>query len=143
MHELDLKERVLATLEELERAEPEWRKLLLGLYDQGAADPEVMRALSLSPRSWELLIDSEDTEFGSMVEFGQLLSQAWWLTQGRINLTTRNFNTSLYSFQMKNRFEWTDKTEQSIKGLDYKNTDNKDLAKEVDDLLAALNEAHS
>jgi hypothetical protein len=143
MHELDLKERVLATLEELERAEPEWRKLLLGLYDQGAADPEVMRALSLSPRSWELLIDSEDTEFGSMVEFGQLLSQAWWLTQGRINLTTRNFNTSLYSFQMKNRFEWTDKTEQSIKGLDYKNTDNKDLAKEVDELLAALNEAHS
>jgi hypothetical protein len=102
-----------------------------------------MRALSLSPRSWELLIDSEDTEFGSMVEFGQLLSQAWWLTQGRINLTTRNFNTSLYSFQMKNRFEWTDKTEQSIKGLDYKNTDNKDLAKEVDELLAALNEAHS
>ena len=39
------------------------------------------------------------------------MSQAFWESQARRNLATKGFNSSLYAFYMKNKFNWADKVE--------------------------------
>ena len=38
-----------------------------------------------------------------------MLSEAWWMTQGRINLKNRDFNNTNWIFTMKASFGWNDR----------------------------------
>lgn len=62
--------------------------------------------------------------FAAFAEKGRTLSQAWWVYQARRNLFNKDFNTTLFNFNMKNRFGWADKVETTDKSADeVRNTD--------------------
>ena len=98
-----------------------------------------MKELALSPGSWEVLYnDVLESDFRELVDFGRLLSHAWWESQGRINLRNKQFNAALWTINMKNRFGWSEKTEQSMTNLDYGNMDSDTLLKEIKELNTRL-----
>lgn len=87
-----------------------WAKQILDLYEQGASDVEVAAANKWTIKDYYRQIN-ENVPFGQLVEFGRTLSQAFWEGQARKNLSNKAFNTSLWSFYMKNKYGWADKTE--------------------------------
>ena len=45
-------------------------------------------------------------EFHDAMKYGSMLSESWWEEMGRLNLTNKDFNSTLYTTQMGNRFGW-------------------------------------
>jgi hypothetical protein len=98
-----------------------WVDAILQLYSDGASDVEIRAYLatnrtdanSFSDDLWERLI-KEDEEFSRTIKRGKMLSEAWWVRMGRINLTSRDFNFTGWYMNMKNRFGWKDKTETDL-----------------------------
>jgi len=45
-------------------------------------------------------------EFADALKYGEMLSQAWWEEMGRLNLSNRDFNSTLWMMQMTN-FGWS------------------------------------
>lgn len=103
---------------------------LKALYEQGASDVEVAREMGISMRDFAKMEKEIDT-FARFVELGRTMSQAWWYSAGRRNLTNKEFQGSLYNFQMKNRFGWADKVET--------NSNPADEALNQDQLRAEIN----
>jgi len=120
-----------------------WQNDLLEMYDNGASDREVMRAFELSHGAWKSLCDDTMlSNFGELVDYGRMLSRAWWELQGRKNLFTKSFNTALWSLNMKNRFGWSEKSEQSVTNVDViKNMDDVTLEREVRELVGQFGRA--
>jgi hypothetical protein len=119
-------------LKALEKREPEWREKVIDLYDQGASNREVMRQLKLTPGAWKALESNIlDSDFAEIIELGRLYAQAWWESQGRINLKTRGFNTSLWTANMNNRYGWSNKTDSTTTVLDLSNASDEDLLKSI------------
>lgn len=88
---------------------PDWGRLV-ELYGEGAGDVEIARELKITiARFYQLIEESEP--FANFVERGRTLAMAWWYEQGRKGLFADKFNTSLYNFNMKNRYMWADKVE--------------------------------
>ena len=77
---------------------------------EGASQIEVMAEIDISEDTfyrWK----RENEEFSESVARGKLLSQAWWEKTGRVNLENTKFNYRGWYMNMKNRFQWTDKTD--------------------------------
>lgn len=92
---------------------PNWQ-VLLQAYEEGAADVEIARLLKITiARFYELA--EESPAFAEFVERGRTLSQAWWYEKGRTGLYSKDFNTALWNFNMKNRYGWADKVDTSDK----------------------------
>ena len=89
---------------------PLWTDKLMTCYKEGMSDVEVCRELELTIRNFNQLY-SENEGFKKLVDYGRMLSNAWWMEQGRKNLWNKEFSVSLWNFNMKNRFGWADKTE--------------------------------
>ena len=88
---------------------PNWQ-LIEDEYSSGADDVEIAALLGITmPRFFALI--QEHSAFADFIDRGRTLSHAWWVAQARKNLTTKGFNSSLWGFNMKNRFGWADKTE--------------------------------
>jgi len=98
---------------------------MLSMYKEGASDTEVRAELKMTYKFWKLLLMT-DVSFEDIVQFGKTLSKAWWMKQGRLNLTTQGFNANLYKINMQNRFNWNDKVSTSDE------TDEEDYQNEVD-----------
>jgi len=48
-------------------------------------------------------------EYDEAFTLGETLCEAWWIKQGRENLTNaRGYNVGIWCFNMKNRFAWRD-----------------------------------
>jgi hypothetical protein len=107
------------------------------LYGEGASDREVMQELDLTPSRWKVLMDDINCDFPELVELGRARSQAWWERQGRVHLQNNKFNASLWTIQMKNRFGWSEKSEQSLTNVEFRNMDDASL----DEQIAALDKA--
>jgi len=62
----------------------------------------------------------EHSDFNNAIIIGIELSEAWWYIQGRKNIENKEFNSTLFYMNMKNRFGWADsqKTEHAFKGLE-------------------------
>lgn len=97
-----------------------WHDDILELYSVGGSDVEV-RALifknckdktKISVDLWDRWINEED-EFSLIIKMGRLLSEAWWSENGRTNLINREFNYVGWYMNMKNRFGWKDKQENT------------------------------
>jgi hypothetical protein len=125
---------------------PNWDSLL-ELYAEGASDVEIAHALHITVARFYNLIE-EVPSFSNFVERGRTLAQSWWYAQGRKNLWNKEFNTTLYNFQMKNRFGWADKVETA--GKDDKPVDQqqakaalvqalRELGKKNPELLSGAN----
>jgi len=102
-----------------------WKDMMLSMYKEGASDTEVRAELKMTYKFWKLLLMT-DVSFEDVVQFGKTLSKAWWMKQGRLNLTTQGFNANLYKINMQNRFNWNDKVSTSDE------TDEEDYQNEVD-----------
>jgi len=83
-------------------------------------------------------------EFNKAINDGEALCRAWWEEQARVNLITTDrftkFNNTLWTFNMKNRFKWTDQTEVTEK-KDETLTLQFDLSKMSDKELDNLDSA--
>lgn len=87
----------------------DWQSTTMRLYKVGASDTEVRAELNMTYKLWQKLMHT-DPSFEDIILHGRTLAKAWWLTQGRVNLTEREFNAALYKINMQNRFNWNDKT---------------------------------
>lgn len=87
---------------------------VVNLYAEGGSDVEVASLLGLSEKKFYELVE-ENIKFAEVVERGRTMSQAWWYSKGREGLFAERFNSSVYNFQMKNRFGWADKVETGDK----------------------------
>lgn len=102
-----------------------WAEKLLDEYKAGASDVEVAAVLNISMATFERQYKENDT-YKQLVDLGRLLSSAWWLKQGRTNLTNKMFNTALWSFNMKNRQGWAERSESVNQEMpaEYANLDD-------------------
>lgn len=89
----------------------DWKLVTLA-YEEGAADVEIARLLDITIADFYRL-EEENPAFAKFVEKGRTLSQAWWYEKARKGLFTKEFNTALWNFNMKNRFGWADKIDTS------------------------------
>jgi hypothetical protein len=88
---------------------------VLELMKEGASQQEVLAVLDISNDTfyrWK----KENEEFSETIKRGIQLSQAWWERKGRISLDDRQFNSTLWYMNMKNRFKWADKQEVKNEG---------------------------
>lgn len=86
---------------------PNWQALIEE-YEQGASDVEIAKLLKITiVRFYDLI--QESPAFAEFVERGRTVARAWWESAGRKNLWNKEFNTSLWNFNMKNRYGWADK----------------------------------
>lgn len=97
--------------------EIDW-KAIAEEYATGAADVEIAKLLDITINDFYRL-EQEQPAFAKFVDKGRTMSQAWWYEKARKGLFTKEFNTALWNFNMKNRFGWADKT-------DIQDTTNKD-----------------
>ena len=88
----------------------QWIEDVVSAYEDGASDHEVCKIMRITYAVFQRYYD--DTEnFRNLVEMGRTMSKAWWYEMGRANIHNTKFNTSLWMFNMKNRYGWADKTE--------------------------------
>lgn len=110
-----------------------WAKNMLSEYEQGASDVEVCAMLRLSEKEFDKKLAGDEL-FARIVQIGRLMSKAFWYKQGRLGLRDRTFNGKLYVDVMKNRYGWSDKSEN----IDRKPNDQKseeELKQELDGLM--------
>jgi len=96
----------------LEEALPiNWKEVVIKFMKKGASRQEIKAKLDMSNDLFARFLDDEP-EFAETIKKGDLLCEAWWEKQGRLNLQNREFNSTLWYMNMRNRFKW--KNEQEI-----------------------------
>ena len=101
-----------------QRLKDGWQQDILDLYKVGASDVEIRLMLAdkydntgyLSQDLWDRWIQEEEI-FSLTVKKGREYCKKWWETEGRTNLTNKEFSPVLWYMNMKNRFGWKDKQE--------------------------------
>lgn len=92
----------------------EWMcEKVIELMAEGASKTEVAARLGLGSK--QMLYDycKKYPQFQDAVKKGELLSEAHWEKEARINLYNREFNSTLWYMNMKNRFKWSDRTDNT------------------------------
>lgn len=103
-------------------SQPNWQAIEEA-YANGAADVEIAALLGITIGRFFSLVQ-EHEPFAALVEKGRTMSQAWWVSQGRLNLKNKEFQSTLYNFNMKNRYGWADKIDtQDTTGKENINQD--------------------
>jgi len=114
-----------------------WVDVALENYRNGGADEEFIAQIRITKEFFSQLY-KDDKLFRDVVEHGRMCSYAWWLRQARTSLTTRGFNTSLWSFVMKNRFNWADKQDQTLGERELASYTKEEIDQMFDDRVEAL-----
>lgn len=83
---------------------------IIEAYEGGYSDVEICRILKITQKKFDLMYN-DNPSFREMVDIGRAMSKAWWYAKGRENIDNTKFNTTLWAFNMKNRYAWADKTE--------------------------------
>ena len=102
------------------------------MYQVGASDTEIKAKLRLTDGTWANLYNDPEFPFREVVDFGRILAKAWWLTIGRENVSkpAKDFNANLWLMNMKNRWNWSDKT--TVKSTkDVEDMDSEELDAKV------------
>jgi hypothetical protein len=89
------------------------RDQMLELAKEGASIVELSVELGISRETFYDISD-RDPLFSDTIKKCKQLSEAWWEKKGRTNLENKDFNYTGWYMNMKNRFGWKDKSEQSI-----------------------------
>ena len=107
-----------------EKGETKYNKKILpavlDLMKDGGSKTEVCALIDISRETLRDWTDKESERFkqelSDTIKRGVELSKAWWIKNGRTNLTNKDFNYTGWYMNMKNRFNWADKTEAKISG---------------------------
>lgn len=110
---------------------------MMECYKNGYSDIEICREMNWTMKQFEENI-RRSTVLADLVEMGRVMSRAWWYTAGRTNLNNKGFNTPLWGFNMKNRFGWADKVEQTTSELDDSNLSEDQLQAKLRKLQTAM-----
>lgn len=100
----------------------QWIQAVVAAYENGASDHEICKIMRITYDTFQKYYD-EAASFKELVEMGRAMAKAWWYEQGRINIDNTKFNTSLWMFNMKNRYGWADKTENVNTNENWDNMD--------------------
>ena len=103
--------------EDLSSLPKEWYHEVLSLYQEGASDVEIKALIykwrgSFSNDLWDRWM-SEEPIFSETIKTGKHLSEAWWHRSGRLSLRDKDFSYTGWYMNMKNRFGWADRTENT------------------------------
>lgn len=90
-----------------------WEDHILALGAEGASDVEIYNYLDICYETFCRLL-REDDHFSKTVKKARRLCEAWWQKNGRENIKNKEFNSTLWYMNMKNRFGWCDRREQKI-----------------------------
>lgn len=97
---------------------PEAMKLLPEAFEEmkeGASITEVAAIINVHRDTiYDWLQDPEKQEFSDTIKKGLRLCEAWWEKHGRKEVHNKDFNSTLWYMNMRNRFGWRDKQEISI-----------------------------
>lgn len=98
-----------------------WKAKALTYYESGASDVEIrVHCLGgICHETWERLL-AEEPKFSEAIKMGRDMSKAWWESNGRLNLQNKDFSSTLWYMNMKNRFGWADKQQTELTGKDGK-----------------------
>lgn len=110
-----------------------WIGQIKEMYSEGASDAEVAAALEVPLARFYSQMESNEA-FRTLVTYGRTLSQAWWERQARKNIHSKQFNTPLWTFYMKNKFGWAERTENTNNNENL-NTDLDSLKQQVMDQI--------
>ncbi len=113
----------------------DWDRIMLEEYAKGASDEEVAYALRVTMRKFKDLY-ATDNAFLEVVDTGRDWGKAVWMKMGRENLNDKSFNGPLWYNNMKNRWNWSDKSEVSDKTQNAQDADQ--LRKRVGEMLARV-----
>lgn len=94
------------------KAIPDKWDRLIKLYELGAADVEIAKELGITVAKFRSLV-KDNVQFATFVERGNTLAMAYFYKIGREGIFDKTFNTTLWAFNMKNRFGWADKVEST------------------------------
>ncbi len=95
----------------------DWVEQIMDMFAQGLSQAEVAARFPVKPgkkitwKIYEHWLDKPD--FREIIEDGLFLSLAWWEREGRTNIGNRQFNAVLWYMQMKNRYGYRDRIEQT------------------------------
>lgn len=103
-----------------------WYDSILKIYKVGASDVEVKALIyewrkSFSNDLWDRWMEDEQ-EFSETIKVGRILSEAWWNREGRTNLSEKAFNYTGWYMQMKNRFKWRDRVDNTTNDKEVNTT---------------------
>jgi hypothetical protein len=94
----------------LDRLPEGWKVKVLELASQGASDVEIIDFLDISRDLFYRFLKDE-SEFSDTIKKAHIKCQLWWEKNARLNLDSKEFNSTLWYMNMKNRFGWADKQE--------------------------------
>lgn len=82
------------------------------LMREGASIAEIAFELEVSKNTLYQWME-KNREFQDAINKGRDFSEGWWCKKGRKNIENKEFNSTLWYMNMKNRFGWADKTESN------------------------------
>lgn len=100
----------------------QWISDVVEAYEGGASDPEILKIMRVTQPTFDKYYD-EVPAFREVVDLGRAMAKAWWMEQGRANISNTKFNTTLWAFHMKNLYGWADKTESVNTNENYEGMD--------------------
>lgn len=95
-----------------------WQDTVIQMGMNGASDVEIIAYLNVSKDLFYRWLD-EEPEFSATIKRARTLCEAWWTRHGMMMASGEaEGNATVWIFNMKNRFKWTDKVEQSVTSPD-------------------------
>jgi hypothetical protein len=91
-----------------------WEETILKMSREGASIVEIAVELNISRNTLSKMTDN-DAYFLSTIKECKRLCEAWWLKKGRTELENKDFSYTGWYMNMKNRFGWTDRVDQTTK----------------------------
>ncbi len=100
--------------------DPEICETLPSLFENGESIVEVAKKLGIGRQTYYDWLEKYP-EFKAANEEGLSLAEAWWSTLGRAGAMGKvGINAPVWIFNMKNRYKWTDRQEQTHQDPDGK-----------------------
>ena len=109
-----------------------WEEHIIELSNEGASITEIACYLEISKNTLKALTDRDD-KFLTAIKKCKQLCETWWEKKGRKNMENKDFNSTLWYMNMRNRFGWADKVQTENKN---ESTLNVTVSKDLDDLLS-------
>ena len=88
------------------------------MFANGESVAEVCREIGISKTTFHYWMKQHD-ELAKAYEEGKFVSESWWMKLGRAGAAgAADINPSVWIFNMKNRFNWGDRTKNEHTGKD-------------------------